>query len=164
MIGNFFKSFVVLLLLFVSPVHAQEPFWGVVKKVIDGDSLLIVSGRKTIEVRLYGVDSPEYNQPFSKKARELLRNRVLGEKVLIRPQYSDPYKRLVAIVLYEDHTLNDELVSAGLAWVYPHYCRKNICTSWKEMENSARAAKRGLWSAPQPIQPWRWRVRHGNQK
>lgn len=161
MTGNVLKFFVVVL-LFVSPALAQEPFIGVVKKVIDGDSFLVDSGKKDIEVRLYGIDSPEYNQPFSKKAKDFLRKRVCGKSVLIRPQYHDAYKRLVAIVIYENQIVNSELVSAGLAWVYPHYCRKNICNSWREIENSARTAKRGLWSAPQPIQPWQWRVRHSN--
>ncbi len=152
----------VLLAVFVSPVLAREPFWGSVKKIIDGDSLLIGSGTRTIEIRLYGVDSPEYNQPFSGGAKDLVRRSVGDKKILVRPVYYDSYKRLVALVEYDGQTLNGVLVEAGFAWVYPHYCRKNICRSWQQMEDSARAKKKGLWSAVRPIPPWQWRERRGH--
>jgi micrococcal nuclease len=156
-IGNVFVLIAVLLSVLSSPVLAKEPFFGVVKKIIDGDSLLIVSRKKTIEVRLYGVDCPEYNQPFSNEAKALVRKKVYGKKVLVQPVYFDSYKRLVAIVEYGDQTLNSELVGAGLAWVYPYYCRKKMCKSWVRMENSAKNKKRGLWSTTQAIPPWKWR-------
>ena len=147
----------VFLALCCSSALAREPFWGSVKKIIDGDSLLVVSGKSTIEIRLYGVDSPEYNQPFSGKAKALVRQSVSGKKIRVRPVYYDSYKRLVAIVEYDDQTLNGELVGAGLAWVYPHYCHKKICRSWQFMEDTARVNKKGLWSVARPIPPWQWR-------
>lgn len=163
MIKKVIIIFSILLTTFVCPVLAKEPFFGLVKKIIDGDSLLIVSGRKTIEVRLYGVDCPEFNQPFSNEGKVLVRKLVYGKKVLIQPEYYDSYKRLVAIVKYEDKTLNSELVEAGLAWVYPYYCRKKICESWARMEESAKNEKRGMWSTTDPIPPWKWkRIKHGN--
>ncbi len=152
----------VLLAISVSPAFAREPFWGSVEKIIDGDSLLIVSGKKTIEIRLYGVDSPEYNQPFAGKAKKLVKRNVFGKKILVRPVYYDSYQRLVAIVEYNEQTLNSELVKAGLAWVYPHYCRKKICRSWQQLEDSARANKKGLWSVARPIPPWQWRQRRSH--
>jgi endonuclease YncB( thermonuclease family) len=134
-----------------------------VKKVIDGDSLLVVSGKKTIAIRLYGVDCPEYDQPFSPEAKALLRKRVHGKKVLVQPEYYDSYKRLVAIVQYDDQMLNGELVQAGLAWVYPQYCRKKICKSWERMENSAKNQNRGIWSSTPPVPPWKWkRMKQGS--
>jgi micrococcal nuclease len=156
-------SFVILFLAFVSSSLATEPFWGTVKKIIDGDSLVIASGKTRIETRLYGVDCPEYNQPFSKEAKALVRAKFYRKKVLVRPQYYDSYKRLVAIVDYGDQTLNAELVRAGLAWVYPNYCRKKICKSWKKMEKSAKKKQKGLWSSNESIPPWKWkRMRHGS--
>lgn len=156
MTGKYLILF-TLFLGFVSPIQAMEPFFGSVKKVIDGDSLLIVSGKKTFEVRLYGVDCPEYNQPFSPEAKAMVRKKVKGKRVQVLPEYYDSYKRLVAIVQYEDQILNSELVREGLAWVYPRYCRKKICTSWEKMENSAKREKRGMWTATQPIPPWKWK-------
>jgi endonuclease YncB( thermonuclease family) len=163
MTGNLLICFVFLFCTSISPVQAGEVFSGSVKKIIDGDSLLIASGKKNIEVRLYGVDCPEYNQPFSHEAKALVRKQVYGKRVLVQPQYYDSYGRLVAIVDYGDQTLNSELVGAGLAWVYPRYCRKKICQSWQDMEDAAKNDHRGLWGAKQPISPWKWkRMKHGN--
>jgi endonuclease YncB( thermonuclease family) len=163
MTGKILIFFTILLTTLVSPVLAMEPFYGSVKKVIDGDSLVIVSGKKRFEVRLYGIDCPEYNQPFSPEAKAMVRKRVQGKSVLVQPEYYDSYKRLVAVVSDGDQTLNGELVQAGLAWVYPRYCRKKICKSWKEMEKSAKNQKRGMWSSTPPIPPWKWkRIRQGN--
>ena len=149
--------FVIVLVVFVSPSMAKEPFRGKVKKIIDGDSLLIVSGKNTIEVRLYGVDCPEYDQPFSKEAKAQVHAKVYGKEVLVLPQYFDTYKRLVAIVNYGSNTLNSELISTGLAWVYPKYCRKRICRSWKEEQNVAQKHQKGLWSSSRAIPPWKWK-------
>ena len=157
--GKVVAVLAVLLSVLGSPALAREPFWGSVQKIIDGDSLLVVSGKNTIEIRLYGVDSPEYNQPFSGKAKALVRKSISGKKILVRPVYYDSYQRLVAIVEYDDQTLNGALVGAGLAWVYPHYCHKKICRSWQQMEDSARDGKKGLWSVTHPIPPWQWRER-----
>jgi len=163
MIRNVLAVLVILLSTFVSPSLAKEPFVGTVKKNIDGDSLVILSGKKRIVVRLYGVDCPEYKQPFSSEAKALARKRVNGKKVLVWPAYYDSYNRLVAIIEYKDQTLNSELVRAGLAWVYPKYCRKKICKSWKKMENSAKREKKGIWSTTESIPPWKWkRIKHGN--
>ncbi len=148
-----------LLAFLVAPVWAGEPFYGSVVKVIDGDSLLLRTGKKNIEIRLYGVDSPEYNQPFAGKAKALAKQSVLDQKVLVRPVAYDSFQRLVAIVEYDGRTLNSELVGAGLAWVYPHYCRKKICRSWQQREDAARVKKKGLWSGDRPVPPWQWRVR-----
>ena len=151
-----------LLAFLVVPVAsfaAGAPFYGCVVKVIDGDSLLLRAGKKNIEIRLYGVDSPEYNQPFAGKAKALAKKNVLDQNVLVRPVAYDSYQRLVAIVEYDGQSLNSELVGAGLAWVYPHYCHRKICRSWQQREDAARAEKRGLWSADRPVPPWQWRAR-----
>ena len=49
--------------------------------------------------------------------------------------------------------VNEELVSAGFAWVYPRYCDRPICERWKVLEDEAREAKRGLWADPHAIPP-----------
>lgn len=157
MAANLLIVLSLLLSSIVSPVFASESFVGSVKKIIDGDSLLIVSDNKTIEVRLYGIDCPEYKQPFSNVAKKMVQKKVNDREVLVQPEYYDKYERMVAIVHYGDETLNSELVRAGLAWVSPYFCRKEICSAWLQMENSARESKRGLWREKQPIPPWQWK-------
>jgi endonuclease YncB( thermonuclease family) len=67
----------------------------------------------------------------------------------------DRYKRTAAdTILPDGRNLNQELVRAGLAWWYRQYgCREMVL---RDLEQEARAAKRGLWSDPKPVEPWEW--------
>lgn len=147
----------IFIMIGVLNASAGEIFPATVKKVIDGDSLLVATAKNTIEVRLYGVDCPEYDQPYSKAAKKFVEKNVLGKKVVIEPAYRDSYGRLVAVVVRDNKVLNNDLVQAGLAWVYPRYCRKNFCNIWKENERIARREKRGLWHDAKPDSPWQWK-------
>ncbi len=147
----------VLLLGWPLQLFAGEMVPGTVKKVIDGDSLLVATGKGTLEVRLYGVDCPEYDQPFAREAKIFTGTRVLGKKVMLEPVTRDSYGRTVAVVARGGTVLNQELVWAGLAWVYPRYCKKTVCTSWKEGERLAREGKTGLWQDTHPDPPWQWK-------
>jgi hypothetical protein len=51
-----------------------------------------------------------------------------------------------------------EMVREGMAWWYRKYAPDD--TELERLEADARAAKRGLWSQPNPVPPWQWR--HGN--
>lgn len=147
----------VLILGWPPGLFAGEMLPASVKKVIDGDSLLVATGKSTLEVRLYGVDCPEYDQPYAREAKMFAEKRVLGKKVMIEPVARDSYGRTVAVVTRGENVLNEELVREGLAWVYPRYCKKAICASWKEGERLAREAKKGLWQDADPDPPWQWK-------
>jgi len=58
------------------------------------------------------------------------------------------------VILPDGRTLNRELVKAGLAWWYQRYSEDE---SLGRLEAEARAAKRGLWTEPNPIPPWQFR-------
>ena len=154
---------VVFILGWAARVSAGDMFSASVKKVIDGDSLLVATDRGNIEVRLYGVDCPEYDQPYSREAKIFAQNAVLGKKVMIEPVAEDSYGRTVAVVAKGADTLNRELVQAGLAWVYPRYCKKAVCTSWKKDERNARDERTGLWQEAQPNPPWQWKNNKRNR-
>lgn len=141
----------------IDVVMAGEPYSGTVKKVMDGDSLLMSVGRKNVEVRLYGVDAPEYQQSYGVEAKNYVRTWTSGQRIMIHPEYKDTYGRTVAIISKGQRILNEDLVQTGLAWVYPRYCRKEVCASWQDMEKTARSKNIGLWRTSQPISPWQWK-------
>lgn len=154
---------ILMALLAASEASAADSFTGAVKKIIDGDSLLIATPTKIIEVRLYGIDCPEYRQPYSRAAKKYVKTSVSGSRVRVHSYYDDPYGRKVSMVFIGDKMLNGELVEAGLAWVHPAYCRKPICREWKEKEERARQEKRGLWQELNVMPPWQWkRMKKGN--
>ena len=109
-------------------------------------------------MRLHGIDAPETNQPYGQAARGFVSNAILFKTVEIQPtsQGRDRYGRIVAVVEIPGiGVLQELLLDAGLAWVWPRYCKD--CGSWERIQAKAKEEKRGLWVDGQPIPPWEWR-------
>ena len=127
---------------------------GRVISVTDGDTItLLVSGNRQVKIRLYGIDCPEKKQAFGQAARKFTAGMVAGRTVNVQDMGPDRYGRTVGIV----GNLNEALLQAGLAWVYPQFCKASFCQKWKLMEAEARRARRGLWKEGNPVAPWKWR-------
>jgi endonuclease YncB( thermonuclease family) len=130
---------------------------GKVVRVIDGDSITVLHDERGEQIRLYGIDCPEKGQDFGNRAKQFTSNLVFSKVVDVSPVTTDRYGRTVAFVRVRDTLVNEELIRAGLAWVYTKYCDRAICNEWKRLEAGARDAKRGLWSMPKPVPPWEFR-------
>jgi len=131
-----------------------------VTKVIDGDTIEVRRLGKIVRVRLWGIDTPEWQQGFSREAREFTRRRLAGRQVELRVKTWDAYGRLVAMVMVDGNPLNEELLREGLAWVHIYYCKEPICRQWRQLENEAKRDRRGLWRESHPIAPWQWKQTH----
>jgi len=139
--------------------HATANAWyGYVVKVLDGDSIRVQRGRNIIEIRLYGIDCPEWGQSYGDEARRYTREKIYRKTVTVEPRDIDPYDRIVALVSYSGGLLNKELVREGLAWMYPRYCREQpLCSEFRKLETKAEKEGRGLWKSNKAISPWQWR-------
>lgn len=138
----------------------DEVFSADVVKVIDGDTLEVRHQGRTLRVRLFGIDTPEWQQEFSHQAEEFTRQRVERQRVELRSKDQDKYGRLVAVVHVGGDSLNEELLREGLAWVHIYYCKEPICRKWRQLEQEARIARRGLWKNDTPVPPWKWKQSH----
>lgn len=156
-----FSFLLLLLILFtVSPCLAWA--WsGKVVGIADGDIITVLRDKEQVRIRLYGIDTPEKGQAFSKKARQFTAKLVHGKVVEVEPVDVDRYGRTVGIVKSEDVILNEELVKEGFAWVYPQYCHRPICSKWYDLSVNAHDAKKGLWSDPHAIPPREFRRNKG---
>ena len=158
------KILFFLLFIIAAPFHsellAQATFSAVVTKIIDGDSIVVKRGQKYIEIRLYGIDCPEWNQKFSTEAKKLTASLIYKQKITVAPQYYDSYGRLVALLFKNDQDINGVLVKSGIAWVYPRYCRKDVCNTWLADQQIAKDENRGLWKMESPVSPWQWKRMH----
>ncbi len=152
------KKFVAALIissLSCLPAYAWE---GKVAGVLDGDSVRVKNGGRVYEIRLYGIDSPEYGQFCWQEARDLTKGLVLGKIVNIKPMDTDRYGRIVAQVWQQGRLINSELVRNGFAWVYLRYCQTQpLCSDMKLLEETAQKQGRGLWREKSPMAPWLWR-------
>lgn len=116
--------------------------------VIDGDSIKV--GKN--EVRLFGLDAPEYSQTcFNAKkeeyscgqmSRDFLVN--LANKKQVECFYSqkDKYDRYLSKCYIDKVSINEEIIKNGMAVIY------NFTESdekMNELEKEAKAKKLGIW-------------------
>ena len=135
-----------LLVFFLFETAWAQIWTGKVVAVIDGDTIEVMHGRKRVRIRLYGIDTPEYGQPYSGKAKRFTARLVQNRWVEITEKDVDKYGRTVALVRLADSLINAELVDVGLARVFRWFCREQpLCTDWLFLEERARREKRGLW-------------------
>lgn len=131
---------------------AKVADWGVVSKIIDGDTLHLNDGRK---IRLIGINTPELgrrgeaSQPYGLQAYEALVELLKNHKKIglsYDKDKKDRYKRLLAYVsLVDGRSVEQILLSKGLAHsivVPPNDSRINC---YRNIEKKARDAKLGLW-------------------
>jgi len=155
-----FRTTALLLVCLLLPIVAYAEFVGKVVGVIDGDSIRVMHEGKAEQIRLIGVDCPEKRQPFGTRAKEYTSELAFGKEVTVYGKSRDRYGRTLAEVLLPDgRSLNQALLSAGLAWWFRKYSKD---LRLGELERQARNAKLGLWAEPNPVPPWEWRTRMKN--
>ncbi len=113
-------------------------------QVIDGDSLVVAG----VEIRLYGIDAPEYRQTCFRRGRPWAcgvdATRTLRALIASRP---------VAACAVDGRDLGAAMVAGGHAVAYGAY---------EQEERAARNAGRGIWSSRfEP--PAAWRAKHRSQ-
>jgi endonuclease YncB( thermonuclease family) len=133
-----------------------QDFTGKVVRISDGDTIRVMHNGVAERIRLWGIDCPESKQAFGTRAKQFTGDRAFGKEVAVHVRDVDRYGRTVAeIILPDGRNLNREIVRAGFAWWYERYARHE--TVLRDLQNEARAARRGLWADPNPVPPWEWR-------
>ncbi len=122
----------------------------------DGDSFLMRSNGVQYEIRLYGIDAPEYKQPGGQNALKTLIKLIKNKTIKVETKGTDRYRRLIGKVYLDDETyINLEMVKRGQAHWYKKYSPKD--KDLQDAEIEAQKAKRGIWSKPGVIKPSEWR-------
>jgi endonuclease YncB( thermonuclease family) len=124
---------------------------GRVVEVEEGDILIVRRGREQVKLLLYGIDTPEKDQKFGKRAKRFISERVLQQVVDVEVPYKDRHGQTAAVVRAEGVILNEALVEEGFAWVESRSCKDSICNHWYSLEMEARRERRGLWSEAHPL-------------
>jgi len=155
---------IFLLISVLIPTISLSQDYYIVKRVVDGDTLLLKNGQR---VRLIGVDTPEVHiskklyRDAERSQRDIKTIRELGKKAsdfvksLVKPgdrikleyewQGEDKYGRILAYVFLEDGTfLNAEIIKQGYGNAYTRFPFKYL-DEFREYEREAMENKRGLW-------------------
>ena len=159
-------SFVFILTLLASPLHAQQTT--TVTRIVDGDTLKVFYLEGEESIRLIGIDTPEsrVNKKTKKDAKrsgqDIETIIAMGKRAteyvesLVKPgglitiefdvQERDRYKRLLGYVyLPNGNMLNEEIVKAGYASVMTIPPNVKYKDRFLIAYQEARESKRGLW-------------------
>jgi endonuclease YncB( thermonuclease family) len=157
-------ALISLILLLAGNALAARTIEGVVRKVFDGDTVMLATREDPrLKVRLYGIDAPETakpdmpGQPFGAVAKRTLMYKIMGRAVRADILDVDQYQRAVAIIYYNGRDVNREMVAEGMAWAYRQYLREPYAADYIRAEELARARHKGLWRDPNPDPPWDFR-------
>jgi micrococcal nuclease len=106
----------ILILFLAVPAQAEEAY---VLRVIDGDSLRIELRGLEMDLRLLGVDAPEWDTPGGPKAKEFVQAWVDKAGGVIDLEFDrhryGKYGRLLAWVWHDGHLLQEDMIHAGHA-------------------------------------------------
>ena len=157
-----------LILLFIS--IAQADITGIVVSVTDGDTIKVLDENSNQhKVRLTGIDAPERGQPFGQASKKYLTALVSGKEVFVESNKNDRYGRVLGKVWVQPADcpscgktldINHAQLLAGMAWWYRYYAKQQSAEDrgrYESAEDEAKARDRGLWSVPDPVNPYDWR-------
>lgn len=127
---------------------------GCVTRVKDGDTVVVsLEEGRTVEVRLWGIDAPESDQPHGSYATKAARKAAKGEPCKVIVKDRDRYGRAGGrVVTTGDRTLDlgPSLTHSGYAWHRGEYASGELSDGLEEAQANARQAGRGLWAHDDP--------------
>lgn len=145
-----------------SPTGAGPPLVRAnVVKVLDADSIeMRLDDGRNLHVQLIGIDGPDAGKPFRGRANDFVRSKLrAGRGVFLEqgPMLWDGRGRYLAYVWLKRPTrgtiaetsttmLNAMMLSAGWAEIEGAEANPKYGTLFRQLQQEARRAKRGIWS------------------
>ena len=155
----FFRIIFICPLLSASSSFCEE-IQVEVLRVVDGDTIDVLYGEHVKRVRLKGIDSPEWDQPFGKQATAHLSSLIQDREVSIFYESYDSYGRLLGKIFVDGYDINLRMIKDGFAWWYRYY-RDQLSLEdqvlYESAETYSKTLKLGLWQSENPINPYEWR-------
>jgi len=156
------RALLLAAALAACPVFAAS--WVVEGRVVgisDGDTITVLDDSKTQhKIRIAGIDAPEKGQAFGERSKQSLSALVFQKSIEARCHKKDRYGREVCLIYVNRRDVGLEQIRTGMAWWYREYAHEQATQErlvYRDEEDAAKAARRGLWSDPKAIPPWAWR-------
>ncbi len=108
-----------------SVITSSINFSGAVTKVIDGDTLDVVTREgNTITIRLALIDAPERDESGFNEAKNFITEQCLNKNAEVDPDNNQglTYGRTVAAVYCEGVNVNESILDNNLADIYQSFC------------------------------------------
>ncbi len=130
---------------------------GKINYIFDGDSFRLSDSNKT-QIRLAGIDAPEYTQPFADKSKYFLFDLIPPNSTIYYTIIKiDKYNRIIGNVYdsYEN-LISEQMVKNGLAFVFHRYLHDLDDETRQKLiraESYAKENKLGVWTLDNPQLP-----------
>ena len=120
------------------------------RDVIDGNTIIL---EDDVRVSLAGIKAPSNDESFGVGATDFLKRLLEGKEVYFQIDQKNPqddFGRLRGIIYLDRKNINIEILRAGYAHIFTTTPSIVGYDDWKQFEDEARLAKRGLWSGEKP--------------
>lgn len=136
-----------------------------VTKVFDGDTVQVQGRELEFRIRMVAIDAPETGgskkkgQPYSQKAKTVLRQLIEGKHVRLKQYGTGGYNRILAEIFSQGRNVNLMMIRQGLAEVYRGRLPNHLDSGpYKKAEADARRRGAGMWSQGKAYKsPKTWR-------
>lgn len=95
---RWFMLFCAIFFLLFSPLSADSLLSAPICRVIDGDTVVVLHDKQKMNIRLYGIDTPEKRQQYGPEATAALKKMLSGKTVFIERMGKDRYGRIIGII------------------------------------------------------------------
>jgi endonuclease YncB( thermonuclease family) len=155
MMKRYVMTGLVLALVAAYPALSWADFLARVVTIHEGDRLTIRHDGRNETIYIKDIDCPELKQAYGKQAKHAISAYVGSRDVMVRALKRGRNGLGTAEILLQDgRNVGHELLKEGLAWARPE---RGQDQSLEDMEQLAKAERKGLWSDPNPIAPWKWK-------
>lgn len=148
---------IAIVMLWASPVLANEKVEVKFSKCVDGDTAKFVLNDEEITARFLAIDTPETvhpsigEEPFGKDASNYTCDMLSNAKEIVLEyddgsDKTDKYDRHLVWVYYDDNFLQEELLELGYAEVAYLYGNYKYTSDLQDVELVAKSNKVGVWS------------------
>lgn len=125
-----------------------------VARVVDGDTIEVSLGKRSLDVRLIGIDTPESVHPtvadecFGLAASRYTKLHLEGKRIKLTfdVERRDHYGRVLAYVWTSEGLFNTQIVKDGFAQAYTVPPNVHHAARILRAQRAARRANAGLWS------------------
>lgn len=128
-----------------------------VKRVVDGDTIVVTIQNQEKTIRLIGINTPETVDPrrqvecFGREASTKMKELVQGKEIQLKEdptqENEDKYGRLLRYAFLEDGTLvNQAMIEDGYAYEYTYQKPYQYQDQFKRAQQEAKASRKGLWA------------------
>ncbi len=131
---------------------------GQVTRVVDGDTLEVLVGDRTMKIRVIGINTPEtvdprksvecFGQQASSEAKRLLENQRVRLEIDPTQVDKDKYDRYLRFVWLENGNFDygKQMIASGFAFEYTYQAPYKYQAEYKLAQQTAETEKKGLWA------------------